>query len=45
MRERWGKSHVPVSEEIEGLHHFSILESFLDPHSRLVQLLKQTLRL
>ena len=45
IQSSWGKHIVPVSEEIKGLQHFSILESFLDPHSRLMQLLKLNMKI
>ena len=45
IQSSWGKRIVPVSEEIKGLQHFSILESFLDPHSRLMQLLKLNMKI
>jgi arylformamidase len=40
LRSSWGPQVVPISEEIKGLNHFSILESFLDPTSRLSELLR-----
>ncbi len=44
IQSRWGERIVPVSEEIQGLNHFSILESFLNPRSRLMQLLKLNMK-
>ena len=45
IQSSWGKAVVPVCEQLQGLHHFSILESFSDPRSRLMELLKESMRL
>jgi hypothetical protein len=35
---------VPVCEEIQGCHHFGVLDSFVDPASRLHHLALDMLR-
>jgi arylformamidase len=38
IRDVWGPTAVPVCETVPGYHHFSILESLVDPGGRLNQL-------
>jgi arylformamidase len=42
IRDVWGPTAVPVCETVPGKHHFSVLESLVDPQGRLHEL---TLRL
>lgn len=35
IQQSWGKARVPVSEVLEGLHHFSIVEAMTQPGHRL----------
>jgi arylformamidase len=35
MQHAWGKSHVPISETLDGLQHFSIVEAMTQPSHRL----------
>lgn len=35
IRQVWGEARVPVCEALEGLNHFSVLESLVQPGSRL----------
>jgi arylformamidase len=39
----WGKQAVPVSEQLPGLNHFTVLESLCQPESRLHQLAQELL--
>jgi arylformamidase len=39
----WGKQAVPVSEQLPGLNHFTVLESLCQPESRLHQLAQEFL--
>ncbi len=38
IRDVWGPTAVPVCETLPGKHHFSVLESLVDPHGRLHEL-------
>lgn len=38
IRQAWGEARVPVCETLEGLNHFSVLESLVQAGSRLNQL-------
>ncbi len=46
IQQAWGKKVVPVSEDLAGLNHFSVVEAMLKPGHRLnvlvMQLLKKT---
>lgn len=44
IQERWGGRRVPVCEEIAGCNHFSVLDSLVDPASRLHQMALDLLR-
>jgi hypothetical protein len=44
IQKTWGKKAVPVAETVEGLQHFSILESLLDASSPLIKLIKKMLK-
>ena len=35
IRDVWGPTAVPVCETVAGKHHFSVLESLVDPQDRL----------
>jgi arylformamidase len=41
LREHWGAQRVPVVENLAGEHHFSIVDQFKQPTSRVVQLLNR----
>lgn len=41
IQDTWGKSMVPVSEALPGLHHFSVLDALLESTHRLHQLAQQ----
>jgi arylformamidase len=43
LRQHWGPKRVPVVEELAGEHHFSIVDQFRQPNSRVVQLLHRLL--
>ena len=43
IQDAWGKSAVPVSEQLPGLNHFTVLESLCQPESRLHQLAQELL--
>lgn len=38
IQQAWGRGRVPVSENLPGLHHFSVLEALTDPAHRLHRL-------
>jgi arylformamidase len=38
IRDVWGPTAVPVCETLPGKHHFSVLESLVDPEGRLHEL-------
>lgn len=38
IQQAWGRERVPVSEDLPGLHHFSVLEALADPRHRLHRL-------
>lgn len=38
IQQAWGRRRVPVSENLPGLHHFSVLEALADPAHRLHRL-------
>ncbi len=40
----WGKKAVPIAKVIEGLQHFSILESLLEPDSVVSKILKKMIK-
>lgn len=44
IQERWGTRRVPVCEEIAGCNHFSVVDSLVDPASRLHQMALDLLR-
>ena len=44
IQDTWGKSVVPVCEQLTGLNHFSVLESLCQPESRLHQLAQELLQ-
>ena len=44
IQDAWGKSAVPVSEQLPGLNHFTVLESLCQPESRLHQLAQELLK-
>lgn len=44
IQDAWGKSAVPVSEQLAGLNHFTVLESLCQPESRLHQLAQELLQ-
>lgn len=41
IQDTWGKSMVPVSDALPGLHHFSVLDALLESTHRLHQLAQQ----
>lgn len=41
IQDTWGKSMVPVSEALPGLHHFSVLDALLESTHRLHELAQQ----
>lgn len=41
LRQHWGPQRVPVVEDLAGEHHFSIVDQFRQPNSRVVQLLNR----
>jgi arylformamidase len=43
IQDAWGKSTVPVCEQLAGLNHFTVLESLCQPESRLHQLAQELL--
>lgn len=44
IQDAWGKSVVPVCEQLPGLNHFTVLESLCQPDSRLHQLAQELLQ-
>ncbi len=44
IQDAWGKSTVPVNEQLPGLNHFTVLESLCQPESRLHQLAQELLK-
>jgi arylformamidase len=44
IQQAWGKDRVPVSEALSGLNHFSVVESLVQPGSRLHSLASELLR-
>ena len=44
IQEAWGRERVPVVEDLQGLHHFSIVNELAKPGSHLHGLLMQQLR-
>jgi arylformamidase len=44
IQQAWGKDRVPVSEALPGLNHFSVVESLVQPGSRLHSLASELLR-
>jgi arylformamidase len=44
IQKTWGKKAVPQAKIIDGLHHFSILESMLKPDSVVIRILKKMLK-
>lgn len=44
IQKTWGKKAVPQAKIIDGLHHFSILESMLNPDSVVIRILKKMLK-
>ena len=44
IQDAWGKSVVPVCEQLTGLNHFTVLESLCQPESRLHQLAQELLQ-
>ena len=43
IQDAWGKQAVPVSEQLPGLNHFTVLESLCQSESRLHQLAQEVL--
>jgi arylformamidase len=43
IQDAWGKSVVPVCEQLPGLNHFTVLESLCQPESRLHKLAQELL--
>ncbi len=43
IQQAWGRGRVPVSENLPGLNHFSVLEALADPRHRLHQLAMELL--
>jgi arylformamidase len=44
IQDAWGKSIVPMSEQLPGLNHFTVLESLCQSESRLNQLAQELLK-
>jgi arylformamidase len=44
IQDAWGKSAVPVCEQLPGLNHFTVLESLCQPESGLHQLAQELLK-
>jgi arylformamidase len=44
IQDAWGRQTVPVSEQLPGLNHFTVLESLCQPESRLHQLAQELLK-
>ncbi len=44
IQHAWGKDRVPVSEALDALNHFSVVESLVQPGSRLHSLASELLR-
>jgi arylformamidase len=44
IQDTWGKQAVPVSEQLPGLNHFTVLESLCQPEVRLHQLAQELLQ-
>ena len=44
IQDAWGKSAVPVCEQLPGLNHFTVLESLCQSESRLHQLAQELLK-
>ena len=44
IQEAWGRERVPLVEDLQGLHHFSIVNELAKPGSHLYGLLMQQLR-
>jgi arylformamidase len=44
IQDAWGKSTVPLSEQLPGLNHFTVLESLCQSESRLHQLAQELLK-
>jgi arylformamidase len=44
IQDAWGKSTVPVSEQLPSLNHFTVLVSLCQPESRLHQLAQELLK-
>jgi arylformamidase len=44
IQNAWGKQAVPISEQLPGLNHFTVLESLCRPESRLHQLAQELLQ-
>jgi arylformamidase len=44
IQEAWGRERVPLVEDLQGLHHFSIVNELAKPGSHLHGLLMQQLR-
>jgi arylformamidase len=44
IQDAWGKSAVPVCEQLPGLNHFTVLESLCQPASRLHRLAQELLQ-
>ena len=44
IQKSWGKKAVPMTKVVEGLQHFSILDSLLEPNSEVVNALNKMLK-
>jgi arylformamidase len=44
IQQAWGRARVPVCESLEGLNHYTVLETLADPASRLHSLAVELLR-
>jgi arylformamidase len=44
IQNAWGKQAVPISEQLPGLNHFTVLDSLCQPESRLHQLAQELLQ-
>jgi arylformamidase len=44
IQDAWGKSVVPLSEQLAGLNHFTVLENLCQPESRLHRLAQELLQ-
>jgi arylformamidase len=44
IQDAWGKTVVPLSEQLAGLNHFTVLENLCQPESRLHRLAQELLQ-